>query len=180
MVRRRGKGDPCEMCGGTSNIRTSEHPTSKGREGGAGGRRRQGWCDVVERVTRARCPAEHRTSEHPTSAEHLSVFSFQFSVKRGFVVRCSAANRAPGHHFNRRRTILPPPASRLRPGLLLFPSMFDVQCSDVRCSAANRAPGHHFNRRRTILPPPASRLRPPAWPPRSRGFFRGRRDREIE
>jgi hypothetical protein len=172
MVRRRGKGDPCEMCGGTSNIRTSEHPTSKGREGGAGGRRRQGWCDVVERVTRARCPAEHRTSEHPTSAEHLSVFSFQFSVKRGFVVRCSAANRAPGHHFNRRRTILPPPASRLRPGLLLFPSMFDVQCSDVRCSAANRAPGHHFNQRRTILPPPVSRLASRLASPVTRLFSR--------
>ncbi len=58
VVRRRGNGGPREICGGTSNIRTSEHPTSKRRRGGRG---RGG---VMEMVAWASFAAEHRTSEH--------------------------------------------------------------------------------------------------------------------
>ena len=59
-------------------------------------------------------------------------------------VRCSAANRATGHHLRDAEQSTPPPS-------------FDVGRSmlNVRCSAAKRAPGHHLKDAEQSTPPPS-------------------------
>ena len=109
-----------------------------------GGWWRRGRCDIVEMVTRARCAAEHRTSEHQ-NIQHRR------EEERGEKQR----KRSPfTSYFLRRSSFL---ARHSTVPLFLA---FDVGCSDVGCSMFGPAAGSR-SALSSNLQPPSSILQPP-------------------